>query len=51
VRIGKRVRVRVAANSVEAFTGGVQVAMGLTYEVEGESKPACVAEVVYRYYP
>jgi acyl dehydratase len=51
VRIGKRVRVRVAVNSVGDVTAGVQVALGLTYEVEGESKPACVAEVVYRYYP
>lgn len=51
VRIGKRLRVRVAVNSVGDVTAGVQVAMGLTYEVEGESKPACVAEVVYRYYP
>ena len=51
VRIGKRVRVRVAVNSVEDLAAGVQVALGLTYEVEGESKPACVAEVVYRYYP
>ena len=51
VRIGKRLRARVTVNSVEDVTAGVQVAMGLTYEVEGEAKPACVAEVVYRYYP
>ncbi len=51
VRIGKRLRVRVKVNSVEEVTAGVQVGFGLIYEVEGESKPACVAEVVYRYYP
>ena len=51
VRIGKRLRVRVKVNTVEEVTAGVQVGLGLTYEVESESKPACVAEVVYRYYP
>ena len=51
VRIGKRLRVRVVLNGVEDITGGAQVAMGLTFEVEGELKPACVAEVLYRYYP
>ena len=51
VRIGKRLRVRVALNGIEDVAGGVQVAMGLTFEVEGEPKPACVAEVLYRYYP
>ena len=51
VRIGKRLRVRVALNGVEDVAGGVQVAMGLTYEIEGEPKPACLAEVLYRYYP
>ncbi len=51
VRIGKRLRVRVVLNGVEDVAGGAQVAMGLTFEVEGETKPACVAEVLYRYYP
>ena len=31
------------ANAVEAL-------LAATIEIEGESKPACVAEVVYRYY-
>ena len=50
VRIGKRLRLRVALNGIEDVAGGVQVAMGLTFEVEGEPKPACVAEALYRYY-
>jgi acyl dehydratase len=50
VRIGKRLRVRVTLKAVDDVSGGVQVAIGLSFEVEGEPKPACVGEVVYRYY-
>jgi acyl dehydratase len=50
VRIGKRLRVRVTLQAVDDIPGGVQIAMGLAFEVEAESRPACVAEVVYRYY-
>lgn len=50
VRIGKRVRLRVKVNTVEKLAAGVQVALGLTFEVENETKPWCVAEVLFRYY-
>jgi acyl dehydratase len=30
--------------------GGVQATIDLTFELEGETKPACVAQAVYRYY-
>ena len=30
--------------------GGAQVTMTFTSEVEGASKPACVTQVVFRYY-
>jgi hypothetical protein len=30
--------------------GGVQATLDLTFETEGSEKPACVAQVVYRYY-
>ena len=30
--------------------GGAQGTMELTFEVDGASKPSCVAEVLYRYY-
>ena len=30
--------------------GGLEGTMNCTVEVEGESKPACVAELVYRFY-
>jgi acyl dehydratase len=50
VRIGKRLRLRATLKGIEDVPGGVQVALALTFEVEGESKPACIAEVLYRYY-
>ena len=50
VPVGKKVRARATLNNVEDVTGGLQVAVGLTFEVEDGSKPACVAEGVYRFY-
>ena len=50
VPIGKRVRARASLDNAEDVTGGMQVTVGLTFEVEGSSKPACVAEGVYRFY-
>lgn len=52
VRIGKRVRLRASLSDMEEISNGAgaQVTIGMTFEVEGESKPGCVAEAVYRYY-
>jgi acyl dehydratase len=52
VRIGKRVRLNATLVEVEAIANGAgaQVTIGMTFEVEGESKPSCVAEAVFRYY-
>lgn len=50
VPVGKRVRARATLDNAEDVTGGMQVTVGLTFEVEGSSKPACVAEGVYRFY-
>ena len=33
-----------------AFAGGHQAVVNCTFEVEGSSKPSCVAEIVFRYY-
>ena len=30
--------------------GGVQAVYHLVYEVEGQEKPCCVADLVFRYY-
>jgi acyl dehydratase len=50
VRAGSRVRLGAEVASVDEMGGGVQVALQATVEVEGEAKPACVAELLLRYY-
>src|SRR3954451_14645782 len=51
VPVGSKLRLGAELASVEEVGGGgAQVTMDLTFEVEGADKPACVAQVVYRYY-
>lgn len=50
VRVGSRLRMRLLLQSVEEVAGGIQATFQQTFEVEGESKPACVAEAVLRFY-
>jgi acyl dehydratase len=49
VPVNSRVRVSAVLQSVEDVAGGVQLVYGLTFELDGSEKPACVAEVVFRY--
>lgn len=49
VPVGAKVRAGVTIAEVESVNGGSQVTFAVTFEVEGAPKPACVAEVVYRY--
>ena len=46
LRVGKRIRARVAFGDVADLPQGKQVAIRFTIEIEGEPKPACVAEMV-----
>ncbi len=46
VRVGKRVRLRQKLIGVEAKSGGVQIKNQCTIEIEGEERPACVAETI-----
>jgi acyl dehydratase len=46
VRIGKRVRLRQKLIGVEAKAGGLQLKNECTIEIEGEARPACVAETM-----
>ena len=42
---------RVALAEVKALGGtGAEAVYRLTFEVEGEAKPCCVADLVFRYY-
>jgi acyl dehydratase len=46
VRVGKRVRMRQKLLSAEPKAGGLQLRNECTIEIEGEERPACVAETI-----
>ena len=51
VPVGSRVRAQTSLVGVEDVgNGAVQATMSTTVEIEGAPKPACVAELVFRYY-
>jgi len=50
VRVGARVRGVGELVRAETLPGGVQSVVRMTVQVEGEAKPACVAETISRYY-
>jgi acyl dehydratase len=50
VPVGSKVRLGAELTDVTDIAGGAQVSMTFTYECEGAPKPACVAEIVFRYY-
>ena len=47
---GSRVRMGGEIGSVEEVSGGLAVTLNCTFEIEEQPKPACVAEIVFRYY-
>ena len=46
VKVGAKIRATAKVNAVTAMSAGHQLTMGFTIEIEGEDKPACVAETV-----
>jgi len=46
VRVGKRVRLRQKLIGAEPKAGGMQIKNLCTIEIEGEERPACVAETI-----
>jgi acyl dehydratase len=50
VKVGSRVRARCVLLKVEEVAGGLQITEQYTVEVEGQAKPACVAEAIMRAY-
>lgn len=50
VRAGSRVRAHVTLLKVEEVPGGLQINEQYSVEVEGQPKPACVAEAIMRVY-
>jgi acyl dehydratase len=50
VKVGSRIRLGAVVASVESVgQGAAQAVLDVTIESEGSDKPACVAQVVYRY--
>ena len=50
VPVGGKVRLGVKLLGVDEIAGGIQVTLEFTFEVEGASKPSCVAEIIFRQY-
>jgi len=50
VKVGSRVRATGVLTSVKEASGGLQVVVTQTVEIEGADKPACIAETVSRLY-
>jgi acyl dehydratase len=51
VLCGARLRAHTTLLDVEQIANGVQITYQITVEIDGSSKPACVAEQVFRLYP
>lgn len=52
LKVGSRIRMHVNLAEVKDLDGkGAEAVYRLTYEAEGEPKPCCVADLVFRYYP
>jgi acyl dehydratase len=49
VPTGSRIRAHGAIAAVTEVKGGVEAVVDLTVEIEGQTKPACVAQAVYRF--
>jgi acyl dehydratase len=47
---GQRYRLNVKLGEVKEITNGVEGSLNATVEIEGESKPACAAELLFRFY-
>jgi acyl dehydratase len=50
VRAGSRVRGRFVLKAIEDIEGGLQLSWTVVFELEGQDKPACIAESVVRQY-
>lgn len=46
VQVGSKVRGRQKLVSVEARSGGLQLINEMTIEIEGQDRPACIAETI-----
>ncbi|MDY0213417.1 MAG: MaoC family dehydratase [Desulfuromonadaceae bacterium] len=51
VKVGSKIRARTTIQSAEEINGAVQICYLITIDIEGEKKPACIAEFLARLYP
>lgn len=51
VKAGQSIRGSAEVISAEEKSGGVQVIIRVTVEVQGEERPACVVDTISRFYP
>lgn len=51
VPVGARIRMRGNVVRVDEIGGGEQLTIDLTVEIEGQGRPACVAQAIWRHYP
>ena len=51
VPVGSKVRAGVVLDSVTDVAGGIQLTVTMTFEIEGGTKPACIATILVRQYP
>jgi len=50
VKVDSRIRVRCVLKRVEEVSDGVQTTEQATFEIDGETKPACIAQAIMRLY-
>jgi len=50
VKVGSKIRLGGVVDSITDVTGGVQMVVDFTVEVEGQDKPALAARALYRQY-
>jgi acyl dehydratase len=50
VPVDSKIRLRVTLDDVQEVSGGIQIKQTMTTEVEGQEKPAMVAERLTRFY-
>jgi len=49
VPVGSRIRGRFRVEAIDEVALGEQATVGVTIELEGQEKPACVAEALFRF--
>ncbi len=49
VPVGSQIRLRAVLAAADAVPGGIQATVQCTVEIDGGTKPACVAQIVFRF--